>query len=106
MTQLSFSQVASLWKADKRQYVKSSSYAAYVFHLNAHLLPYFGTRLGISQDDVQEYANQMLRKGLALKTVKDTVLILKMVRSRPILAEPPAESPSTMKISHLLGSFS
>lgn len=79
MTQLSFSQVASLWKADKRQYVKSSSYAAYVFHLNAHLLPYFGTRLGISQDDVQEYANQMLRKGLALKTVKDTVLILKMV---------------------------
>ena len=29
-----------------------------------------------------------------------------MVLSRPILAEPPAESPSTMKISHLLGSFS
>lgn len=76
---LTFSQVASLWKADKRQYVKPSSYAAYVQHLNKHLLPFFGDRSEISADQVQEYANCMLSQGLSLKTVKDSLLILKMI---------------------------
>lgn len=79
MTQLTFSQVASLWKADKRQYVKPSSYAAYVLHLNKHLLPVFGNKLTITHNDVQDYANRKLEQGLALKTVKDSLLIFKMI---------------------------
>lgn len=76
---LTFTQVASLWKADKRQYVKPSSYAAYVHLLNKHLLPFFGDRSEITADDVQEYANLLLAKGLGLKTVKDSLLIFKMI---------------------------
>ena len=79
MTQLTFSQVASLWKADKRQYVKASTYASYVQNLNKHLLPVFGSRSEITGADVQDYANHTLEKGLALKTVKDSILVLKMV---------------------------
>lgn len=79
MTQITFTQVASLWKADKRQYVKPSTYAAYLQHLNKHILPLFGGHTVISADEVQAYANRMLERGLALKTVKDSILILKMV---------------------------
>ena len=79
MTQKTFSEVASLWKADKRQYVKASSYAAYVMHLNKHLLPFFGDSTDISADMLQDYSNRMLAGGLALKTVKDSILVLKMV---------------------------
>lgn len=79
MSTITFAQVAALWKADKRQYVKKSSYAAYVQHLNKHILPYFGNKIAISADDFQLYANHLLEQGLALNTTKDCILILKMV---------------------------
>lgn len=79
MTPIPFSQVAALWKGDKRQYVKPSSYAVYVHHLNKHLLPYFGGRTCIAEDDIQAYANHLLATGLSVKTVKDVLLVLKMV---------------------------
>ena len=79
MTPITFTQVAALWKADKRQYVKTSSYASYIQHLNKHILPRFGDLTTISEEDVQGFANSQLARGLALKTVKDSILILKMV---------------------------
>ena len=79
MKQITFSQVASLWKAHKRQYVKTTSYAAYVQHLNKHIIPRFGDHVIISADEIQDFANGLLGRGLALKTVKDSVLILKMI---------------------------
>ena len=79
MTPLTISQVAALWKADKRKYVKASSYAAYVLHLNKHLLPVFGHHTAIGADEIQDYSNRMLEQGLSLKTVKDSLLVLKMV---------------------------
>jgi len=74
-----FTRVADLWKADKRQYVKKSSYATYVQHLNRHILPYFGRRDSFSTEDIQQYANLLLEQGLSLNTTKGCVLILKMV---------------------------
>ena len=79
MKPISFSEVASRWKADKRQYVKPSSYAAYLQHLNKHILPIFGEHVAITADDIQVFANGMLDSGLGIKTVKDSLLILKMV---------------------------
>lgn len=79
MSTITFTQVAALWKADKRQYVKKSSYAAYVQHLNKHILPYFGSRNSFSSDDIQLFANSLIKQGLALNTIKDCILILKMV---------------------------
>ena len=34
-----FSEVAALWKADKKQYVKKSTYAAYCLLIQSHLIP-------------------------------------------------------------------
>ena len=69
MTQFTFSEVAILWKADKKKYVKRSSYAAYVLHLNKHLLPYFGSKKDIGAEDIQQYADDRLSGGLGLKTL-------------------------------------
>jgi len=79
MAQSTFAQIATQWKADKRRYVKKSSYATYVQHMNKHILPYFGSKAGITPDEVQQFTNQLLAKGLALNTTKDCVLIVKMI---------------------------
>ncbi|MBR0029064.1 MAG: hypothetical protein IJP55_02315, partial [Bacteroidales bacterium] len=39
---LTFTNVTSLWKSEKRQWVKPSTYAEYIYHLNKHILPFFG----------------------------------------------------------------
>ena len=79
MEPLTITQVVALWKADKRQYVKASSYAAYVHQLNKHLLPRFGNQTAITSDELQAYVRDKLDQGLSLKTVKDSLLVLKMV---------------------------
>lgn len=46
-----FNQVAELWKADKRQYVKRSTFAAYNLLLVNHISPIFGKMEEITEDD-------------------------------------------------------
>lgn len=75
----SFQKVAVLWKKDKRQWVKPSSYATYVSLLNTHLLPFFGDRRSISEAQVQEYASRKYAAGLSVKTVRDTLVVLGMI---------------------------
>ena len=79
MTQITFSRVAALWKAEKRKYIKASTYAHYIQHLNKHILPVFGDKADISDKDLQEYVYASLSEGLAPKTVKDSLIIVKMV---------------------------
>ena len=76
---LSFRQVAALWKEEKRLYVKKSSYAIYVNLLNLYILPAFRGSTRPGQEDVQAFADRMLADGHALKTVKDTLLVLRMI---------------------------
>jgi integrase len=73
-----FAQIAALWKEDKRRYVKESSYATYIQLLNGLIMPFFADREPAA-NCVQEFADSLLERGLAPKTVKDTVLVLKMV---------------------------
>lgn len=76
---LTFSEVATLWKADKRLYVKKSSYATYVQLLNTHLIPTLGERSSFTEDEIQALVNAKLDQGLSLKTVRCLLLVLKMV---------------------------
>ena len=78
MSQL-FQDVAGRWKADKRQWVKPSSYATYVWLLNTHLLPYFADMEVIDEPIVQAYVNRELSAGLSTKTIRDTLVVLRMV---------------------------
>lgn len=74
-----YEQVAVQWKAAKRPYVKDTTYGIYVYHLNCHILPRFGEGAAPDEDQVQEWADDMLAKGLSVKTVRDALLVLKMV---------------------------
>jgi len=74
-----FSKVAELWKADKKQYVKKSTYAAYCLLIQIHLLPDLGEKEDIREEDVQGLVNRKLESGLSQKTVRDILVVLKMI---------------------------
>lgn len=74
-----FSKVAELWKADKKQYVKKSTYAAYCLLIQSHLLPEFKELNDIGEDVVQAFVNRKLTSGLSRKTVRDILVVLKMI---------------------------
>lgn len=72
-------EVINLWKIDKRQYVKKSSFSAYTLLIENHLLPVFGNKYTIEEAHVQRFVFQKLETGLSHKTIKDILIVLKMV---------------------------
>lgn len=77
--QKQISEVIELWKADKKQYVKKSSFAAYMLLVENHILPEFGDKILIEESDVQTFVFKKLDGGLSQKTIKDALVVLKMV---------------------------
>lgn len=75
----SFSVVAELWKADKKQYVKRSTFAAYSLLVQSHLIPSLGGLDDVTEAVVQEFVNHKLASGLSQKTVRDILVVLKMI---------------------------
>lgn len=74
-----FSRVAELWKADKKQYVKKSTFAAYCLIMQSHLLPELGGTDDVTEEVVQNLVNRKLESGLSQKTVRDILVVLKMI---------------------------
>ena len=72
-------EIAAAWKEYKRPYVKQSTMAAYVLILENHVLPYFGDSDSLHEQAVQAFVLQKLENGLSVKTVKDILIVLKMV---------------------------
>lgn len=72
-------EIALAWRDDKRCYVKRSTFAAYVLILENHVLPSFGECEMLSESLVQEFVLRKLDSGLCVKTVKDILIVLKMV---------------------------
>ena len=79
MTTKTIREIALAWKSDKQRYVKQSTYAAYVLVLENHILPSFSDCEALSEKLVQEFVLQKLNGGLSIKTVKDILIVLKMV---------------------------
>jgi integrase len=77
--QKKISEVISLWKTDKKQYVKKSSFSAYVLLTENHLAPIFGNQYTIEEAEVQQFVFQKIEQGLCHKTIKDILIVLKMV---------------------------
>lgn len=73
------SQIADLWKEEKRQFVKKSTFAAYSLIVETHLMPTFGNLTEIAEKDVQEFVLNKLNKGLSQKTIKDMLIVLRMI---------------------------
>lgn len=72
-------EVANAWKADKKQYVKKSSFSAYVLLVENHLLPVFGDKYEVTEAEVQTFVLQKLEQGLSHKSIKDVLIVLKMI---------------------------
>ena len=81
MTELkTFREVSILWKDEKRKLVKLSTISAYAIILENHLLPVCGDYSKVIEEtDVQEFVFDKLNAGLNQKTVKDFLIVLKMV---------------------------
>ena len=77
--QKTLAEVVVLWKIDKKQYVKKSSFSAYVLLIENHLLPVFGEQAIIEEAQVQAFVLQKLKQSLSQKTIKDILIVLKMV---------------------------
>ena len=73
-------EVAILWKKDKQQYVKLSTLSAYALILENHILPIFGDKRQLHENDVQDFTLIKLQEGLSQKTVKDILIVLKMIQ--------------------------
>lgn len=67
------------WKEDKKQYVKKSTFAAYQLLIQNHILPRFGEMKEVKEEDVQTFALEKLNAGLNEKTIKDIIIVLKMI---------------------------
>ncbi len=77
--QKSISQIIDLWKLDKKQYVKKSTYSAYLLLIENHILPAFGSKEKIEEGDVQNFVFSKLNDGLSQKSIKDILIVLKMI---------------------------
>ena len=74
-----FAAVAELWAAQKQQFVKQSTMSAYALTLANYLVPHFGSHTDIAEADVQQFVITQLDRGLRQKTIKDQLIVLKMV---------------------------
>lgn len=81
MSNLTFQEVTALWKADKRRWVKTSTYAVYVQITNKHILPFFGNLQPeqLSEEVIQQFAECLLAQGLSIHSIRDVLMILKMI---------------------------
>ena len=75
----SLDEIISLWKEDKEKFVKASTFSVYVILIENHILPYFKNFQTINEDDVQKFVLEKINQGLSIKTIKDIVIVLKMI---------------------------
>ena len=76
---MNFKTVSSLWIKDKRQYVRQSTAAAYSFILNRYLLPNFGDKESLTEEDAQLVVLNAFERGLSRNYIKGMINVLRMV---------------------------
>lgn len=76
---MTLKEAATLWKEDRKRFIKTSSYAMYLNHIRLHIIPTFGEKTDLSEKEVQMYVLELLENGVAASTVRDIVTVLKMI---------------------------
>ena len=79
MSNKTIREIVVAWKESKRPFVKQSTMAAYVLILENHILPSFGECDSLQEETVQDYVLRKIESGLSVKSVKDILIVLKMV---------------------------
>lgn len=75
----SFKEISECWIKEKKNLVKISTMAAYRVSLEKYLMPYFGNMSEIKEEDIQKFIDNKLQEGLSVKSLKDILMVLKMV---------------------------
>lgn len=73
-------ELSTMWMNEKKQYVKLSTYAAYSLLVLNHIIPWFGEKESFIEEEVQAFVLKKLKDGLNEKTVKDIIVVLKMIQ--------------------------
>ena len=87
MSNKTIREIAEAWKEYKRPYVKQSTMAAYVLILENHILPEFGDNDSLHEHEVQAFVLKKIEQGLSVKSVKDILIVLKMVMKYGVKSE-------------------
>ena len=74
-----FREIAKQWQKEKEPFVKRSTFAIYGIHLKTHLIPAFGNTTSVWETDVQRLVNHKLQEGISPKTIKDILMVLRMI---------------------------
>jgi integrase len=77
--QMKIFEIIELWQADKKQYIKKSSYSAYHILIANHLLPAFGNKTDVTEADAQIFVLKKMKDGIKQKTVQDILIVLQMI---------------------------
>lgn len=80
MEKKTINEISRLWSEDKRKYVKLSTVSAYMLILENHILPRFGQKMEFTEAELQELVLQKLESGLSHKSVRDILIVVKMVQ--------------------------
>ena len=76
---MKFKEISERWKTFKQNFVKKSTFSAYVLLLENHILPEFGEMESVEEMQVQDFVLKKLNSGLSQKSVKDVLIVLKMI---------------------------
>lgn len=72
-------EISVAWKDEKRLYVKQSTFAAYMLILENHIFPFFGESYELNEKQVQAFVLKKMDSGMSIKSIKDILIVLKMV---------------------------
>lgn len=76
---MTLKELVPIWYADKKEYVKKSTASAYMLLVENHILPAFGDKKEIKEADVQAFVLKKLTEGLSHKSIKDILIVIKMI---------------------------
>lgn len=76
---MTLNEIIPEWILEKKHFVKKSSISAYVLLTENHIKPFFGRHEIITEDLVQKFILEKIEEGLSQKTVKDILIVLKMI---------------------------
>lgn len=76
---MKLNEIIPKWKKDKQLYVKKSTFSAYVLLIENHIIPHFGDKEEIKEFDLQSFVADKLDSGLSMSTIRDIMIVLKMI---------------------------
>lgn len=84
---ITFKAFAERWLEDYRPSIKASTFIAYSYDNQKHLIPYFGRKhlTSITVKDVQGYVTLKLQQGLSPRTVNKNLTVLRLMFKHAII---------------------